>query len=125
MTENEISEIIIDCAIEVHRTLGPGLQKSAYEETLFYEIGKKGLWIQKHKPLPLVYKQLKIKTGYILDLLVENQVIIVVKTVDTLKDIHLAEMLTYLKISKCKLGLILNFNVMKMKDGVKRVANNL
>jgi len=73
----------------------------------------------------LVYKQLKIKTGYILDLLVENQVIIVVKTVDTLKDIHLAEMLTYLKISKCKLGLILNFNVMKMKDGVKRVANNL
>lgn len=125
MTENEISEIIIGCAIEVHKTLGPGLFKSAYEETLFYEIGKKGLWIQRHKPLPLVYKQLKIKTGYKPDFLVENKVIIDIKTVESFNNIHLAEIITCLKLTGCKLGLLLNFRVLRMKDGVKRVVHNL
>jgi len=125
MTENQISEIIIGCAIEVHKALGPGLYKTAYIECLYYEIGKKGLWIQKQKPLPLVYKQLKVVTGFKLDLIVENSVIIEVKSVEAFNEIHLAQVLTCLKLSKCKLGLLLNFNVLKMKDGIKRVVINL
>jgi GxxExxY protein len=124
MYENEISERIIGCAIEVHKILGPGLLESAYEECLFYEIFQTGLRVEKQKPLPLIYKEIKLEIGYRLDLIVENKVIIEVKSVDALNDIHIAQVLTYLKVSGCKLGLLVNFNVLKVKDGIKRLVNN-
>lgn len=124
MYENEISERIIGCAIEVHKILGPGLLESAYEECLFYEIFKTGLRVEKQKPLPLIYKEIKLEVGYRLDLIVENKVIIEIKSVDALNDIHIAQLLTYLKVSGCKLGLLVNFNVLKVKDGIKRLVNN-
>ena len=101
MYENEISERIIGCAIEVHKILGPGLLESAYEECLFYEIFQTGLRVEKQKPLPLIYKEIKLEIGYMLDLIVENKVIIEVKSVDALNDIHIAQVLTYLKVSGC------------------------
>ena len=125
MYENEISERIIGCAIEVHKILGPGLLESAYEECLFYEIFQTGLRVEKQKPLPLIYKEIKLEVGYRLDLIVENKVIIEIKSVDALNDIHFAQVLTYLKVSGCKLGLLVNFNVLKVKDGIKRLVNNL
>jgi GxxExxY protein len=125
MTENQISEIIIGCAIEVHKNLGPGLLESAYEECLYYEIGSKGLWIEKQKPLPLVYKEIKLEAGYRIDLWVENKLIIEVKSVEFLNEVHLAQVMTYLRVSGCKLGLLLNFNVLRLKEGIRRVVNNL
>jgi len=125
MHENEISEKIIGCAIEVHKALGPGLLESAYEECLFYEIRQTGLKVEKQKPLPLIYKEVKLEVGYRLDLVVENKVIIEVKSVEALNDIHTAQVLTYLKISGFKLGLLMNFNVLRVKEGIKRLVNNL
>ena len=125
MTENQISEIIIGCAIEVHKNLGPGLLESAYEECLYYEIGSKGLWIEKQKPLPLVYKAIRMEVGYRLDLVIENKVIVEIKSVDYLNDIHMAQVLTYLKILDLRLGLLMNFNVLRMKEDIKRVVNNI
>jgi len=125
MTENEISEKIIGCAIQVHRELGPGLLESSYQECLYFELIQSGLLVEKEKPLPLVYKDVKLDCGYRLDLVVENKVVIEVKSVEALNDIHMAQILTYLKLSKCKLGLLMNFNVVLMKSGIKRVANKL
>jgi GxxExxY protein len=125
MTENEISEKIIGCAIQVHRELGPGLLESSYQECLYFELIQAGLLVEKEKPLPLVYKDVKLDCGYRLDLVVENKVVIEVKSVEALNDIHMAQILTYLKLSKCKLGLLMNFNVVLMKSGIKRVANKL
>ncbi len=107
MTENEISEKIIGCAIQVHRELGSGLLESSYEECLYDELVQSGLFVEKQKPLPLVYKEVKLDCGYRLDLLVEKKVIIEVKSVEALNDIHMVQILTYLKLSKCKLGLLL------------------
>jgi GxxExxY protein len=123
--ENDISEVIIGCAIEVHKQLGPGLLESSYQECLYYELVQAGLYTEKQKPLPLIYKEVKLDCGYRLDLLVENRVIVEVKSVEALNDIHLAQVLTYLKISGLKLGLLMNFNVLKIKDGVRRVVNKL
>lgn len=125
MTENEISKVIFDSALKVHKNLGPGLLESAYEECLFYELQKSGLNVVKQKPLPLVYEEVKLEIGYRLDLLVENKVIIEVKAVEALNDVHLAQVLTYLKLSECKLGLLINFNVALIKNGIRRVVNNL
>ena len=125
MTENEISEKIIGCAIQVHRELGPGLLESSYEECLYYELVQSGLLVEKQKPLPLIYKEVKLDCGYRLDLLVEKKVIVEVKSVEALNDIYLAQVLTYLKLSGCKLGLLMNFNVILMKDGIKRIVNKL
>jgi GxxExxY protein len=125
MTENEISEKIIRCAIRVHRELGPGLLESSYEECLYYELVQSGLLVEKQKPLPLVYKEVKLDCGYRLDLLVEKKVIVEVKSVEALNDIFLAQVLTYLKLSNCKLGLLMNFNVVLLKDGIKRIVNKL
>jgi GxxExxY protein len=125
MTENEISEKILGCAIQVHRELGPGLLESSYEECLYYELIQSGLIAEKQKPLPLVYKDVKLDCGYRIDLLVEKMVIVEVKSVESLNDIHLAQVLTYLKLSKCKLGLLMNFNVILLKSGLKRVVNKL
>jgi GxxExxY protein len=125
MTENEISERVIGCAIQVHRELGPGLLESSYAECLYFELIQAGLLVEKQKPLPLVYKEVKLECGYRLDLMVENKVVIEVKAVEALNDVHMAQVLTYLKLSKCRLGLLMNFNVALMKDGIKRVANKL
>ncbi len=125
MSENELSEIIIGCAINVHKALGPGLLESAYEECLFFELSKTGLIIEKQKPLPLIYQEVKLECGYRIDLMIEKKVIVEIKSIEALNDIHLAQVLTYLKLSGCKLGLLINFNVLKVKDGVKRVVNNL
>ena len=125
MTENEISERIIGCAIEVHKSLGPGLLESAYLECLFYELQKAGLKAEKQKPLPLVYKEVKLDVGYRIDLVVEGKVIIELKSVEALNEIHIAQVLTYLKLSGCKLGLLMNFNVLRVIEGIKRLVNKL
>ncbi len=125
MTENEISKIIVDCALKVHRTLGPGLLESSYEECLFYELRKRNLKVEKQKSLPLIYEEVKLNIGYRIDLIVEDKVIIELKAVEMLNDVHMAQVLTYLKLSKCKLGLLINFNVALIKYGIKRVVNNL
>lgn len=125
MTENEISKLIVESALKVHRALGPGLLESAYEECLYYELRKCGLNILKQKPLPLIYEDVKLEIGYRVDLVVENRVIIEIKVVEALNDVHLAQILTYLKLSDCKLGLLINFNVSLIKNGIRRVVNNL
>lgn len=125
MTENEISKLVFDAALKVHQNLGPGLLESAYEECLYYELKQTGLFIQKQKPLPLVYETVKLEIGYRVDFLVEDKLIIEVKAVEALNDVHLAQILTYLKLSKCKLGMLINFNVSLIKNGIKRVVNNL
>ena len=125
MKENEISERIIGCAIEVHKSLGPGLLESAYLECLFYELQQAGLSVEKQKPLPLIYKDVKLDAGYRLDLIVEGKVIIELKSVEALNEIHIAQLLTYLKLSGCKLGLLMNFNVLRVIDGLKRLVNKL
>jgi len=125
MTENEISKEIVDAALKVHRALGPGLLESAYEECLTYELLKKELHIERQKALPVVYEEVKLEAGYRVDLLVENKVIIELKSVEALNDVHLAQILTYLKLSDCKLGLLINFNVALIKQGIRRVVNGL
>jgi GxxExxY protein len=125
MIENEISEKIIGCAIEVHKSLGPGLLESAYLECLFYELQKAGLHVEKQKSLPLVYKEVKLDVGYRIDMVVEGKVIIELKSVEALNEIHIAQVLTYLKLSGCKLGLLMNFNVLRVVDGIKRLVNKL
>ncbi len=125
MTENELSSVVFDCALKVHRALGPGLLESAYEECLFYELKKTGLEVQKQKPLPLIYEEVKLEVGYRLDILIENKLILEIKSVDALNDIHFAQLLTYLKLTNCKLGLLVNFNVVLIKNGIRRVVNNL
>ena len=122
-SENELAKIVFDAALKVHRTLGPGLLESAYKECLFYELLQTGLHLQKEKPLPLIYESVKLDCGYRLDIIVDNKLIVEVKSVDALNDIDLAQVLTYLKLADCKLGLLINFNVLLIKDGVKRIIN--
>jgi GxxExxY protein len=124
-TENEIATLILDCAIELHRKLGPGLLESAYEASLMHLLLKKGLYAEHQKALPLVYEEVKLDTGYRVDILVEKKVIVEVKSVEALNEVHLAQVMTYLKLSKCKLGLLINFNSVKVMDGVRRVVNKL
>lgn len=125
MDENDLSGVIIGCGMRVHTALGPGLLESAYEECLYYELTKKGLNVGKQVPLPLIYEEVQLDCVYRLDLIVENKVIIEVKSVESIKPIHSVQLLTYLKLTDCKLGLILNFNVLHLKEGIKRVANKL
>lgn len=125
MTENELSKIVLDSAFEVHRNLGPGLLESSYEECLYFELKQSGLYVEKQKALPLIYKDVKLDIGYRIDLLVANKLIVELKAIEFLNDVHLAQILTYLKLSGCKLGLLINFNVALLKTGIKRVVNNL
>jgi len=124
MIENEISKRIIGCAIEVHRHLGVGLLESAYQNCLMYELQEAGFKVIKEKPMPIVYKDIKLDHGYRIDLLVEDKVVIELKTVDFITDIHKAQTLTYLKLGNYKLGLLLNFKVIMLKDGIKRIINS-
>ena len=125
LTENELSNIAIGRALKVHSVLGPGLLESAYETCLHYELVKLGLFAEVQKPVPLVYETIKLDKGYRLDIFVERRFIIDVKAVDAINPIHVAQVLTYLRLTDCKLGLILNFNVLRLKDGIRRVVNNL
>lgn len=125
MTENEVSNKVIGLAIEVHRALGPGLLESAYKECLFYKLNQAGLFVEKEKPMPLVFEGVKLECGYRIDILVMGKLVIEIKSVDALNDIHLAQTLTYLKLGNLKLGLLINFNVTYLKDGIKRVVNGL
>ena len=124
-SENELSKIIFGCALKVHKALGPGLLESAYEECLYYELNKTDLLIEKQKPLPLIYEEVKLDVGYRVDLFVNRKVIIEIKAVESLTDVHLAQILTYLKLTGSKLGMLINFNVALIKKGIKRVVNNL
>ncbi len=121
--ENQLSNIIIGCAIEVHKQLGPGLLESAYQECLQYELIKAGLEVIKEKPMPIIYKDVKLDHGYRIDLLVNNKVVIEIKTVEQFTEVHTAQVLTYLKLGNYKLGILLNFYVTTLKDGIKRVNN--
>ena len=123
MKENEISKVIIGCAIEVHKQLGPGLLESAYQECLMYELKKQGLRVRKEKPMPIVYKEVKLDHGYRIDLLVEESIVVEIKTVEYFTEVHRAQVLTYLKLGNYKLGLLLNFHVSKLVDGIKRIVN--
>jgi GxxExxY protein len=118
---NNITEQILKYAFQVHTELGPGLLESSYKECLFYELNKNGIYTEKEKPLPLVYQEVKLEIGYRVDLLVENKVIVEIKAVEALNDIHTAQVLTYLKLSKCKVGLLLNFHTKHLKQGIKRL----
>ncbi len=125
MTENEISNKIIGFAIEIHKKLGPGLLESAYKECLFYKINKSGLFVEKEKAMPLIFEDIKLDCGYRVDLLVEKKLIIEIKSVEALTTVHLAQTLTYLRLGNYKLGLLINFNEILLKNGIRRVANNL
>ena len=119
--EEKIFKLVLDCCFRVHTELGPGLLENSYEECLFYELTQSGLKVEKQKALPLIYKEVKLKAGYRIDLLVEDSIIVEIKSVEALHDVHLAQILTYLRLSKNKLGLLVNFNVKQLKTGIKRV----
>ena len=120
MELNQITQKIIGCAIEVHRDLGPGLLESAYEECLSYELISKGLEIKRQQPTPVIYKDIKLDCGYRIDILVENSVVVELKVVDAINAVHEAQVLTYMKFANKPLGLLINFNVRLLKDGIRR-----
>ncbi len=125
MNENEISYKIISAALELHKTLGPGLLESVYENALAYDLKEMGFEVKTQVPMPLVYKEVKQDVGYRIDLLVENLVIVEIKSVETLAPVHFAQTLTYLKLSDKKLALLINFNTKLLKYGIHRIVNNL
>lgn len=125
LTENEISKIILDIAFDIHINLGPGLFESVYEEILFYELTNYGLKIKRQKAIPVFWQELIMDVGFKADLIVENKVIIEIKSIEALAPIHYKQLTTYLKITNLKLGLLINFNEYLLKDGIKRIANKL
>jgi GxxExxY protein len=125
MNENELSKIIIGKAIEIHQSLGPGLLESAYKECLYYRLLKEGFLVEKEKPMPLIYKEVKLDCGYRIDILVDNKVVIEIKSVEALNEVHFAQTLTYMKLGNYKRGLLINFNVALLRDGIKRIVNKI
>ena len=123
MNVNQLSNKIIGIAIDVHRNLGPGLLESAYKEALCYKIAQNGFFVEKEKPMPLIYEEVKLDIGYRIDILIENKLVLELKSVESLTDVYMAQILTYLKLGGFKLGLLINFNVFLLKDGLKRVIN--
>ncbi|MDQ7948979.1 MAG: GxxExxY protein [Pedobacter sp.] len=123
MFENEIAKIIVNAAYKIHRQLGPGLLESSYEACLIYELSNSGLTVASQVGLPLIYDTVHLNCGYRIDLLVEDMVIVEIKAVNELQNIHQAQLITYLKLSGCKLGLLINFNVPQIKSGIKRLIN--
>ena len=121
MELNEITHEILDSAYKIHSKLGPGLLESAYQACLVYELRKKGLKVEVEKPLPLIYEEVKLECGYRIDILVADQVVVELKTVEAFTDVHTAQVLTYLKLSESKVGLLINFYVKSLKDGIKRL----
>lgn len=122
MERDKITYEIIDSAYKVHSKLGPGLLESAYRSCLAYELRKKGLQVEEEKPVPVIYEEMKLECGYRLDMLVENEVIVELKAVNALNDVHLAQVLTYLRFAEKHVGLLLNFYVKSLKDGIRRVS---
>ncbi|MEZ4937493.1 MAG: GxxExxY protein [Crocinitomicaceae bacterium] len=120
MNYNNVTDEVISKSIKVHRKLGPGLLESAYRECLFYELQKSGFNVKKEVPLPLVYEDVKLDHGYRIDLLIEDKIVLELKTVDQLNEVHQAQILTYLKLGEFPIGYLLNFNVKLLKDGIKR-----
>jgi len=125
MTENELSRVVIGISMEVHTALGAGLLENAYKECLFYKLNKSGFYVEKEKPIPLIFEDIELEVGYRIDILVENKLVLEIKSVEALTDVHLAQTLTYLKLGNYKLGLLMNFNVVRLKDGLKRIVNGL
>lgn len=123
MIEDEISRKIIGMSIQVHKTLGPGLLESAYRECLYFDLIQSGLYVEKEKPMPILYKDVKLDHGYRMDLLVENKVVVEIKTVECFTDVHTAQVLTYLRLGNYKLGLLINFHIGLLKNGIKRIIN--
>ncbi len=124
MTENELSNIVIGKAIDIHRTLGPGLLESVYEAALVHDLLEQGLFVQSQVAVPMMYKDVKMEVGFRLDILVENKLVVEVKSVET-APLHHAQTLTYLRLTGCKLGLLINFNTTLLKDGIHRIVNKL
>jgi len=120
---NELSNKVIGLALNVHHALGPGLLESVYKECLFYDILEAGFLAEKEKSIPVIYKKVKLECGYRLDILVERKLVLEIKSVEALHDVHLSQMLTYLRLGEYKLGLLVNFNVVKLKYGIRRVIN--
>jgi len=125
MTENEISKIIVDCCYKVHTSLGPGLLESVYEEILSYELVKRNLKVKRQHPIPVIYETVKMDLGFRADLIVEDKVVIEIKSVEAIAPVHGKQVLTYLRLINIKLGILVNFNEALIKDGIKRVVNNL
>jgi GxxExxY protein len=125
MTENEIAKIVVNTCFDVHVKLGPGLLESVYEEILFYELAKKGLGVERQKAIPLTWEHRKMEIGFRADLIVENKVIIELKSVEAIAPVHPKQLLTYLRITGLKLGLLINFNEKLIKDGITRIVNRL
>ncbi|TVR84533.1 MAG: GxxExxY protein [Saprospirales bacterium] len=125
MTENHISKIVVNTAYDIHVKLGPGLLESVYEEIMFFELTKQGLKVEKQKAVPVIWDNLKMELGFRADLIVENKVIVELKSVEALAPVHPKQLLTYLKITGLKLGLLINFNEKLIKDGITRIVNNL
>jgi GxxExxY protein len=125
MNEDDLSKIVFDAGLKVHRALGNGLLERAYQECLRYELNKHGLFVETQKVLPLTYEEIYLDAGFRIDIMVERKLILEIKTVEKLAPIHFAQLLTYLKLSNCKLGLLMNFNTALFKDGIRRVVNNL
>ena len=123
MTTNQLTYSILGAAYKIHSELGPGLLESAYEHCLAYELKESGLFVEIQKPLPLTYKEVRLNCGYRLDLFVNNEIVVEVKSADAIHDLHLAQTLTYLKLLKKEIGLIINFNVKNLKNGIKRVIH--
>jgi GxxExxY protein len=125
MTENQIAAAVVDAAFKIHITLGPGLLESVYEATLEYELRKRGLSVLRQIGLPVYYEGLKLEIGYRVDMIVGDKVIIEIKSVEALAPIHRSQLLTYLRLANMRLGLLINFNVERIKDGIRRVVNGL
>jgi GxxExxY protein len=125
MTENEISKVVVDLCFRIHKQYGPGLFESVYEEIFCYELAKTGLNFKRQHPVPLVHEEIKMEVGFRADVIVEQKVIVELKSIEALADVHYKQVQTYLKLSGCKLGLLINFNVPLIKDGIHRIVNNL
>ena len=125
MHENELSKIIVNAAFKIHTTLGPGLLESVYEAVLAYELEKRGCKVVKQQPIPVIYEDVKLDIGFRADLIVNRKVIIEVKSTEAIAPVHAKQLRTYLRLTDLHLGLLINFNVELIKDGIKRVVNNL
>jgi len=125
MTENEIAKIIVNSCFQIHKELGPGLFESVYEQCLYFELVQTRLAVERQKELPVFYKSNKMELGFRTDLIVENKVIVEIKSVELIAPVHQKQLLTYLRLSGLKLGLLVNFNEPLIKDGIQRIANNL
>ena len=125
MTENDVAKVIVDCAYKVHTALGPGLLESVYEAALAYELGKRGLQIERQKPLPVVYENVRLEEGFRADLVVSERVIVELKSLEEVAPVHKKQLLTYLRLADKKLGLLINFGAAKIRDGISRIVNGL